>query len=153
MDKFRLDLSEAWPDWMARMLREAEFTLMVCDSTYKAKLIRASVKGSREGQGVKMEGRQLLQYLHDQGSMMGDKKILPILLTGCSVEDIPRALKGFQYYDLSGEKEGEKATTYEVLLRRLLYGQVSDVEVPVVGSPGLGRGSKKKAAPFLEKHQ
>jgi hypothetical protein len=90
----RLDLPAAeqrvdWPQWMDRELREADWVLVIASPEYKRRAEGDALPG--EGRGVQWEGRLIREHLYvnqDEGL----RRVLPVVLSGCSADDIPRWL-------------------------------------------------------------
>jgi CHAT domain/TIR domain len=87
----RLDLPAAeqrqdWAEWMTREVREARHVLVVASPEYK----RRAEGDARpdEGRGVQWEARLIREVFYaDQKA--GLQRILPVVLPGCSADDIP----------------------------------------------------------------
>ncbi|MBZ4329266.1 toll/interleukin-1 receptor domain-containing protein [Corallococcus sp. AS-1-12] len=87
---------EGWPQWMENQLVEADYVLIVCTATYLRRYELKEAPG--KGLGAVWESMLTRQLLY---AMQGrNKTIIPVLLEGASVDDIPLALKGVTWYKL-----------------------------------------------------
>jgi len=126
----RLDVTAAaerqfWPDWMSEQIRDARFVIVVASPAYRE---RAEHRADpSEGRGVQWEARQLEELLYRDWAG-GSRKIVPVVLPGGQVEDLPDWVLpvGGTTYRLR-ELTSESADA----LLRLLTGQPLDTEPPL----------------------
>jgi WD40 repeat protein len=74
-----------WNDWMTTEILQADFVLLIASPAYRAAVERTS---SSNHFGVQAEGRLLRDRYHGDPETWRTK-ILPVVLPGCRVEDIP----------------------------------------------------------------
>ena len=87
----RLDLAAAadrvdWAEWMTREVRDADRVLIVASPAYKRRA--EGDAGPGEGRGVQWEAR-LIRDLFYADQSDGIKRFIPVVLPGCSGQDIP----------------------------------------------------------------
>lgn len=81
-----------WSIWIIEQVRAADFVLVVASSAYKC---RAEGKaGSSEGRGVQFEAA-LLRDLLNQDRDTWVHKVLPVVLPGRSIEEVPAFLQPY----------------------------------------------------------
>lgn len=85
---------EGWPRWMQRQIEDAVCVLIVCTDTYKRRFEGREVPG--QGEGADWEGILVLQHLYETRSF--NKRFIPILFEGSTVDDIPFALKPYTHF-------------------------------------------------------
>jgi hypothetical protein len=100
---------EGWPLWMERQIDEANFVLLVCTATYRRRIEKK--EEATKGLGVIWEINSIYNRLY--GDKLINRKFIPSLFDGSSVDDIPFPVKGFDHYFVSSE------AGYESLFRRL----------------------------------
>ena len=87
----RLDLPAAerrqdWAQWMMREVRDADRILVVASPEYRRRA--EGDAGPDEGRGVQLEARLIRdRFYADQDA--GLQLVLPVVLPGCSAEDLP----------------------------------------------------------------
>ncbi len=72
--------------------------LIICTQTYRRRFDGIEKRG--KGLGATFEGNLILQELHDEG--MRHRKFIPILLPDSTREDIPRVLRGAEWFEIPG---------------------------------------------------
>jgi hypothetical protein len=97
LDQYQVRPPFGWARWCEEQLRpeKAAFVLVICTQTY-----RQRVEGKTEadeGRGVFWEGGIIYSYLYDD---KGNKRFIPVLLSGATEEDIPRPLQDSTRYQL-----------------------------------------------------
>jgi WD40 repeat protein len=128
LDLWADDGRRDWSDWAAKQLRDSDFTLVVASSAYKRRA--EGTASPEEGRGSKYEAGLIRDKL-TQDRDVWVARILPVVLPGCSVEDIPDFLQpyaGTRYEITSITRAG-----IEDLLRALT-GQARHVRPPL-GDP------------------
>lgn len=83
---------EGWPLWMERQLSKADFVLIVCSPTYHRRYRGEEIPG--HGLGGMWESALTRQALYEAHGK--NRKFVPVLFEGASVEDIPGVLR-YQY--------------------------------------------------------
>lgn len=120
-----------WAGWMSRQVREAERVLVVASPAYRRRAEGDALPG--EGRGVQWEARLIRDRLYaDQQA--GLQLVLPVLLPGCSVVDLPSWLApaSATHYVVS-----EFTVAGAEALLRVLTGQPLQVEPPLGEIPFL----------------
>ncbi len=92
--------AEGWNKWMEGELGRADFVLILCTPSYRA-------RWDAESGGVVYE----VTLIQNALSLRGNRKFVPVLFDGGSANDIPLILRGYQYY--------QYPSGWESLLRRL----------------------------------
>lgn len=87
----RMDLPAAeqpkdWPIWMGREIRAANFVLVIASPAYRRRAEGDAAPG--EGRGVQWEAFLIHEELY-RNRAAGMRKFLPVILPGCSADDIP----------------------------------------------------------------
>jgi hypothetical protein len=126
LDRSAEDRRRDWPLWMQEQVDAADFVLVMASPAYRRRAEGRAIPG--EGRGVQFEA-SLLRDLVMQDKELWREKILPVLLPGTGVEDIPRWLGPYSNsryvvtdYTVAGVEE----------LLRVLTGQAAYPE-PVLG--------------------
>jgi len=132
----RLDLPAAerrvdWAQWMTRQVRDADRVLVIASPKYKQR--GEGDAGPDEGRGAQWEAG-LIREIFYADQQAGLQRVLPVVLPGCSADDIPLWL-------------GPKSTTHYLVsdftvagaetLLRLLTGQPWETEPPLGTVPFL----------------
>ncbi len=147
----RLDLPAAerrqdWPMWMDREIRAASFVLVIASPAYRRRAEGAAAAG--EGRGVQWEAGLIreLAYADQQAAL---NRFLPVVLPGCSADDIPFWLRprSTTHYVVS-----EYTVTGAGKLLRLLTDQPYETVPPLGALPELppraGRASVRTVEPM-----
>lgn len=100
---------QGWPRWMDEQLRLADFVVLVCTPTYRARVEGRDEPG--RGHGVLWEGSLVYQLLYNAGTR--NERFVPVLLGDSGPNDIPSPLQGGAFF------RADDATGYEDLYRRL----------------------------------
>ena len=80
---------EGWLSWMERQISQANFVLIVCSPTYYRRYMGEEIPG--HGLGGVWESGLIQQALYKaQGK---NRKFVPVLFEGASIEDIPNVLR------------------------------------------------------------
>lgn len=132
----QIDLIQAeqrtnWIDWMTREIRLADFVLVIASPSYRRRAEGHAAPG--EGRGVQWEAAQIQELLYaDQRNNV--RRVLPVVLHGCSAQDIPDWLRpvGTTHYRVGSPDE----PGFERLLRVLL-GLPFETEAPLGTAPHL----------------
>ena len=132
----QLDLPAAeqrvnWAQWMTWQVRDADVVLVVASPAYKRRAEGGA--GPREGRGVQWEARLIADLFYaDQEA--GLNRFVPVVLPGCSAEDIPLWLApaSASYYPVS-----EYTVAGAQRLLRLLTRQPGEVVPPLGPVPVL----------------
>jgi hypothetical protein len=75
-----------WPEWMTRQIRDADRILVIASPEYRRRA--EGDTASDEGRGVQWEARQIRERIYgDQRA--GLQIVLPVVLPGASVDDLP----------------------------------------------------------------
>ncbi len=111
---------ENWQRWMENQLEQADFVLVMCTPTY---LRRYRGQETNGGQGANFEGVVISQTLYQHHYR--NRKFIPVIPEGGSLDDVPLPLQGFNTYTLPTDYLG---------LYRLLTNQPATV-APEVGMP------------------
>jgi TIR domain len=109
IDQYNAAPPEGWPLWCERQIASADVVLMVCTETYYHRVSGDEERG--KGLGVVWEARIIRQLLYDTGAVCD--KVVPVLFSDASPEQIPTPIKGWTRYVVDTE-DG-----YEDLYRRL----------------------------------
>ena len=109
LDQYETSPPEGWPQWMDKMIREADYVLVVCTRAYAERVEGSAAAGI--GKGAKWEGALITQAIYDADS--ANRKFIPVVFSRDNVAHIPRFLATATYYDLSN------ADGYEALYRRV----------------------------------
>ncbi len=88
--------SQGWPKWREQQLREADFVVVVCTSTYRHHF--ESDPSDAGGHQVRWEAHLLRQRLHDVEGFRA--RVLPVLLEDSSADDVPDVLRSDTVYAL-----------------------------------------------------
>ncbi len=123
IDQYEVSPPEGWPLWMERMIREAEFVLVVCTETYLRRTEGREAPG--KGHGVRWESLLAIQDIYDAGSL--NEKFVPVIFDPADAEHRPTPLRGATYYCVDGN-DG-----YGQLLQRLRG--IPRAERPPLGTP------------------
>jgi len=100
LDQYENPPPPDWRLWMENQMEEAALVLIICTENYFNR-VRQKVKPG-EGKGVKWEALLAYQEIYDNDSL--NPKFIPVLLEGGKYSDIPKPLRGGNFYDLSAEK-------------------------------------------------
>jgi len=126
----RADMSAAerrqdWAEWMTQEVRYAERVLVVASPAYKRRA--EGHAGPAEGRGVQWEAR-LIRDLFYADQQDGLQRFLPVVLPGCSADDIPLWMgpAATTHYQVS-----EYTVAGAETLLRLLTGQPGETEPPL----------------------
>lgn len=122
IDQYNAPPPEGWPLWYERQIEAADFVLIVCTDSYYHAISGKEERG--KGTSAVWEARLLRQLLYDAGAISG--KLVPVLFSDASPENIPLPLKGSSWYVV------DTASGYESLYRRL-------TTQPRVLRPALGK--------------
>ncbi len=119
----RLDLyepspAEGWPKWRKDQLLAATFVLVICTARYHQCF--GGEPGDDPGSGVQWEGTIVRQLLHDGTHPI---RVVPVLLAGASVADVPVELARFTRWELPAQ--------YDDLYRQLTAQH--SVQLPALG--------------------
>jgi tetratricopeptide (TPR) repeat protein len=120
-----------WAQWMSQQVRRADRILVIASPQYK---LRAEGQGEPDqGRGVQWESWLIRdRFIADQRA--GLRLVLPVVLPGCSTDDIPSWLApAAATYYLVDDYTVDGAET----LLRTLTGQPGDVEPPLGTRPDL----------------
>jgi TIR domain/NACHT domain len=125
LDQYQIRPLLGWPRWCEEQLRpeNSAFVLVICTKTY-----RERVEGKTpadEGRGVFWEGGVIYNYLYNE---KGNKRFIPVLLTGASEQDIPVPLQADTRYQPNTFELHDAA--YEALYRELT-GQPAVIKPPL----------------------
>lgn len=99
IDQYNPGPREGWPLWCERQIEDADFVLMVCTETYHRAVRGDEDRGKR--QGVVWEARIIRQLIYDADTLT--EKIVPLLFSDASPEQIPRPIKGWTRYVIDTE--------------------------------------------------
>lgn len=113
LDQHNPNPPEGWPLWMQRSLEAATHVLMICSPAYYRRVMRKEEAG--KGLGVQWEGSLIYNALYENPNQ-GDK-YLPVLIEGCSTDDIPNPARGFTRYPIQTFNLDDAG--YEALYRHL----------------------------------
>jgi hypothetical protein len=91
-DLWDADRRRDWSVWIIEQVREADFVLVVASSAYKRRAEGGA--DSAEGRGVRFEAA-LLRDLLTQDRATWVHKVLPVVLPGRSVAEIPAFLQPY----------------------------------------------------------
>ncbi|WP_291288704.1 toll/interleukin-1 receptor domain-containing protein [Enorma sp.] len=108
VDQYDLNLGDRLPQFMEQSVTAADYVLIVCAPTYKAKA------DARVG-GVGYEGHIISEELY---SKRNERKFIPVLKSGTFEESVPTYLAGKLGIDLSNGLDGEN---YENLVATLFH--------------------------------
>lgn len=111
---------QGWPRWMDEQLRLADLVVLVCTSTYRARVEGRDEPG--RGHGVLWEGSLVYQLLYNAGTR--NERFVPVLLGNSGPDDIPLPLQGGAFF------RADDPSGYEDLYRRLT-GQPRVVAAPL----------------------
>jgi hypothetical protein len=130
-----------WAQWMTLQLRDADWVLAIASPEYKRRSEGDALPG--DGRGVQWEGR-LIRELFYANQDEGLRRMLPVVLPGCSADDIPLWLAPVSatYYLVSDYTVGGA----EKLLR-VLTGQPWETEPPLGTLPTLPPRIQNHSAP------
>ncbi|MCY1046883.1 toll/interleukin-1 receptor domain-containing protein [Corallococcus sp. bb12-1] len=99
IDQYEVSPPEGWPAWMERMVREADYVLVVCTPTY---LERYENRGDRaKGLGGRWEGANIRLELYEGSGF--NTKFIPVVFDMRDAASRPQPLRGATYYDVSTE--------------------------------------------------
>jgi SEFIR domain len=132
LDQYETLPAEGWPAWCEKMIRRADFVLMVCTETYLRRIHDEEEGG--QGYGVLWEARLIRQHLYKAGAANG--KFVPVLLSGSDAAYLPEMVGGTTRFRLETE-DG-----YESLYRLL-------TDQPAVRRPQLGPRRRLPERPRL----
>lgn len=104
LDQYEDSPPEGWPKWMDRQIKNADYVLMICTSTYYKRVIGEEKIGI--GLGGIWEGSLIYQHLYN-GALM-NTKFIPVLTDSSSFDDIPTPLQGATHYKMSSESDYNK---------------------------------------------
>ena len=79
---------QVWPRWMEEQIRNADFILVVASPEYKRRAEEDQTLAQGEGRGVRWETRLILELSYADPAD-GLARVLPIVLPGRSVDEIP----------------------------------------------------------------
>jgi tetratricopeptide (TPR) repeat protein len=91
---------EGWQRWMEKMVRMADFVLVVCTPTY---LKRFNGEARDGGRGVNFEGVIISQVLYD--NFQQNTRFIPLIPDDGSLDDVPLMLKNGCTYKFGAEYE------------------------------------------------
>jgi len=107
IDRYESFPKEGWPPWMLKQIRESDFVLCVCTSTYRDRFENRAER--KEGKGARFEGFVITNEVYQQACEQD--KFVPVLLNGAAPEDIPVVLQNLTHYRIPEQ--------YEALYARL----------------------------------
>jgi tetratricopeptide (TPR) repeat protein len=123
-----------WAQWMTRQIRDADYVLVIASPEYKRRA--EGDAGPGEGRGVQWEAGLIQERIY-VGQQAGLRRVLPVVLPGCSVGDLPLWLRpasttwfGVSEFTVPGAER----------LLRLLTGQPGEPDQPLGAVPVLGPG-------------
>lgn len=109
IDQYLVVPTQGFPRWMEQQIKESDFVLVVCTSTYSKRFSGDEEPG--KGLGGRWEGAIITQHLYMQGA--NNSTFIPILIGDATSKDIPILLAGTVYY------RPDTPDGYEALYRRL----------------------------------
>jgi hypothetical protein len=137
LDRYEPGPSTGWPLWSEQWIVEADFVIIVCTETYKARFNQDAEP--RTGRGVKWEGALVRQMLYDAD--MNGERFIPVVFDRADETHVPIVLGGLQRYVVSDE------AGYQALYRRLT--NQPGIEKPgLAGAKAIGRG-RRLTRPFV----
>jgi tetratricopeptide (TPR) repeat protein len=114
IDQYEQVPSVPWPQWMETNLRNADYVLLICSPAFYRRVTNQEKAG--EGLGVQWEGKIIYNQIYNAPTDSASK-FIPVLLSDCSVTDIPDPLKGHNRYAIS--TVGFDNPEYERLYRHI----------------------------------
>ncbi len=121
IDQYETSPPESWAQWMIKLIKKADFILIVCTKTYQLRFEGEEKSG--KGKGAKWEGAIITQQLYE--AQARNEKFIPVIFTPEDETHIPMILRGVTFY-IPNTKEG-----YESLYRHLTKQPL--IEKPVLG--------------------
>lgn len=100
IDQYEISPPEGWPTWMARMIREADFVIVVCTPTYLRRFNGEEKAGV--GLGVRWESMLGMQDIYDRGAL--NVKFVPIIFDYADAASIPSVLRGATHFCLKSDE-------------------------------------------------
>ncbi|HEV2841304.1 MAG TPA: toll/interleukin-1 receptor domain-containing protein [Chthoniobacterales bacterium] len=99
LDQYHQNEPVDWPRWCEERLRKenSDFVLMICSAEYKNR-IENRVPADK-GRGVFWEGSIIDDYLYEAKA---NERFIPILLDNESEESLPRIVRGWTWFKVSG---------------------------------------------------
>src|SRR5262245_12189871 len=97
IDQYEHSLTD-WPVWMLEQVKRADFVLLVCTKTYRARF-EGEEKAEVGRGGVEWEGAIVTQSLY----AAQNRKFIPVYFSPDDAENIPLMLRGANRYDVSTE--------------------------------------------------
>lgn len=104
LDQYEDSPPEGWPKWMDRQIKNADYVLMICTSTYYKRVMGEEKTGV--GLGGIWEGTLIYQHLYNGGLI--NTKFIPVLTDSSSFEDIPTPLQGATHYRMNSDTDDNK---------------------------------------------
>ncbi len=109
IDRYEQAPTDGWPRWMARMIDQADFVLVVCSESYYRRAMGHEEVGV--GLGATYEGTLINQRIYEAGG--ANQKFLPVILDEGATRWIPDWLRPYTRYNVSTESQYE--SMYRVL--------------------------------------
>jgi len=147
LDQYIMSPPEGWPRWIDKMIRDANFVLMICTSKYYSR-----VMGEEQSLGVPWEGALIYQYIYDAGTI--NTKFIPVLFENQKPEFIPTPLRSFTYYYSKPDTEYEKLyrrLTNQPLIEKPILGKLKSLEPKAKVSDFFDRSSITQLIGFVNK--
>ncbi|MEM9456032.1 MAG: SEFIR domain-containing protein [Myxococcota bacterium] len=108
VDQYVAHPPEGWLRWSERQIIESDFVIFVCTATYRRRFEGSERRNSSTAVAWEVLMANRLQF--EMGSR--NESLIPILFTGGTDEDIPRALRSLRVYRMP--------TDYDELYQRLI---------------------------------
>jgi TIR domain-containing protein len=89
LDRYLTGPGVHWPDWMTEQIGDSDFVLVIASATYGRQADEGVAVEDIRGRGTWFEARLLGDLVYRDGGRESLRRILPVLLPGGSVEDIP----------------------------------------------------------------
>jgi TIR domain len=100
LDQYETSPPEGWPRWMCNQIRQADFVLVICTETYRARYDGTGESG--EGLGAKWEGLIIRQEIYESEGR--NRKFIPVAFTEDDAKYIPAELRSGTWYVLDGDE-------------------------------------------------
>jgi DNA-binding XRE family transcriptional regulator len=124
IDQYEVSPPEGWPKWMERIIRKADFVLVVCTETYRQRFDAEAPAGV--GRGVKWESTLLTQHLYDADAL--NPKFIPIVFDDKDAAFVPVPLNGAARYKLDDAYEDlYRHLTDQPRVRRAPVGKIKNL--------------------------
>ncbi len=156
LDRYEVAPSQGWSEWSAEQMAAADFVLLICTDTYRARFESNNdfESNNERAWGVAFEANLVLQEIYNNKGK--NVKYIPVIL-GDSLDVIPAILRTYTYYRYpDGYEEIYRRLTNNPAisvppLGKLSEGALPERKLPITRVHSKGAVTPETELPFLEK--